>query len=152
MNQTKYKWMLFLVLILLISNMVLAFFLFFSSEKKEKKKDSPDEWAMKIYNEIGLDSAQITIFKKEKDDFFNTMRPVWNENKQAKDSLYKNLASNLSDSTVNDLLEKIKTTNHFSDSFTYSHFIKLRTLCTPEQQVRFDTIIPKIVNRSRNRR
>ena len=152
MNQTKYKWMVFLVLILLISNMVLAFFLFFSNDRKEKKKDSPDEWAMKIYNEIGLDSSQIIVFKKEKDDFFNTMRPVWNENKKAKDSLYKSLAANLSDSTINNLLEQIKTTNHFSDSFTYAHFTKLRAFCTPEQQVRFDTIIPKIVNRSRNRR
>lgn len=152
MSQTKYKWMVFLVLILLISNMVLAFFLFFANDKREKKKDTPDEWAMKIYNEIGLDTTQITLFKKEKDDFFSTMRPVWNENKKAKDSLYQNLASNLSDSTVNDLLEKIKTTNHFSDSFTYAHFTKLRALCTPDQQLRFDTIIPKIVSRSRNRR
>ncbi|MEY4728640.1 MAG: hypothetical protein RLZZ390_1164, partial [Bacteroidota bacterium] len=31
---------------------------------------------MKIYNEIGLDSTQIVVFKKEKDEFFNTMRPV----------------------------------------------------------------------------
>lgn len=152
MSQTKYKWMVFLVLILLISNMVLAFFLFFANDKREKKKENPDEWAMKIYNEIGLDTTQITLFKKEKDDFFSTMRPIWNENKKAKDSLYQHLASNLSDSTVNDLLEKIKTTNHFSDSFTYAHFTKLRALCTPEQQVRFDTIIPKIVSRSRNRR
>jgi hypothetical protein len=80
------------------------------------------------------------------------MRPVWNENKKAKDSLYQNLASNLSDSTVNDLLEKIKTTNHFSDSFTYAHFTKLRALCTPDQQVRFDTIIPKLINRPKGRR
>lgn len=152
MNQTKYKWLVFLVLILLISNMILAFFLFFSNKKIEKKKETPDEWAMKIYKEIGLDTNQIVIFKKEKDDFFNTMRPVWNENKKAKDSLYKNLSSNLSDSTIRNLLDVIKTTNHFSDSFTYAHFIKLRELCTPEQQVRFDTIIPKIVNRSRARK
>lgn len=152
MSQTKYKWMVFLVLILLISNMVLAFFLFFASDKREKKKDNPDEWAMRIYNEIGLDTNQITLFKKEKDDFFNTMRPVWNENKKAKDSLYQNLAPNLSDSIVNELLEKIKTTNHFSDSFTYAHFTKLRAFCTPDQQVRFDTIIPKLINRPRGRR
>ncbi|MFM1795165.1 MAG: hypothetical protein RL642_1550, partial [Bacteroidota bacterium] len=87
MNQTKYKWMVFLVIILLISNMVLAFFLFFTNNKKVKKKESPDEWAMKIYNEIGLDTAQIAIFSEEKDAFFETMRPVWNENKKAKETL-----------------------------------------------------------------
>ena len=84
MNQTKYKWMVFLVFILLLSNMVLAFFLFFANDKKSRKKENADDWAMKIYNEIGLDSAQIIVFKKEKDEYFNTMRPVWNENKMLK--------------------------------------------------------------------
>jgi len=58
--------------------MVLAFFLFFGNNKKQWKRDSPDEWAMKIYNEIGLDNTQIAIFKKEKDVFFTTMRPICN--------------------------------------------------------------------------
>lgn len=152
MNQTKYKWMLFLVLILLISNMVLAFFLFFGNNKKQWKRDSSDEWAMKIYNEIGLDTTQIAIFSKEKDAFFETMRPVWNENKKAKEALYKNLSVSLPDTTVTQLLEKIKSTNHYSDSFTFDHFVKLRALCTPEQQVRFDTIMPKLVLRQKGRR
>lgn len=152
MNQSKYKWMVFLVLILLISNMVLAFFLFFANDKKPRKKNSPDDWAMKIYNEIGLDSTQIAIFKKEKDIFFTTMRPVWNENKEAKEKLYNSLAINPSDSSINLLLDQIKRTNHFSDSFTFTHFQKLRALCTDEQKVRFDTIMPKLITRPRNRR
>lgn len=152
MNQTKYKWMVFLVLILLISNMVLAFFLFFANDKKQRKKDSPDEWAMKIYNEIGLDANQIEVFKQEKDSFFNTMRPIWNENKQAKERLFNNLAISPTDSSVSFLLEQIKSTNYYSDSLTFTHFQKLRALCTDEQKVRFDTIMPKLITRPRNRR
>jgi protein CpxP len=152
MSQTKYKWMVFLVFILLLSNMVLAFFLFFANDKKSRKKENGEDWAMKIYNEIGLDSMQIVIFKKEKDIFFETMRPVWNENRQAKENLYKKLASNSSDTSVLQLLSQIERTNHYSDSFTFTHFVKLRSMCTPEQQVRFDTIIPKLVLRQRNRR
>ena len=132
--------------------MVLAFFLFFSTDKKPRKKESADEWAIKIYNEIGLDSAQIVVFKKEKDDFFNTMRPVWNENRQAKENLYKKLTSNTADTTVLHFLSQIERTNHFSDSFTFAHFVKLRAMCTPEQQVRFDTIIPKLVLKQRGKR
>lgn len=152
MNQTKYKWMVFLVLILLISNMVLAFFLFFANDKKQRKKDSSDEWAMKIYNEIGLDSNQIEVFKQEKDSFFDTMRPIWNENKQAKERLFNNLAISPTDSSVSLLLEQIKRTNYYSDSLTFTHFQKLRALCTDEQKVRFDTIMPKLITRPRNRR
>lgn len=152
MNQTKYKWMVFLVFMLLMSNMVLAFFLFFANDKKPKKKENSDEWALKIYNEIGLDTAQIRIFSKEKDEFFEAMRPVWNQNKKAKETLYKNLSVNLPDTTITQLLEQIKETNHFSDSITFDHFVKLRSLCTPEQQIRFDTIMPKLVLRQRGRR
>jgi hypothetical protein len=152
MSQTKYKWMVFLVLILLISNMILAFFLFFASDKQEKKRDNSEEWAMKIYKEIGLDTIQIKAFKKEKDEYFSMMRPIWNENKKAKDSLYRNLSANISDSSITQYLEQINRTNHFSDSFTFAHFIKLRAMCTPNQQVRFDTIIPKLINRPRGRR
>lgn len=152
MSQSKYKWMLFLVFVLLISNMVLAFFLFFSHDKKDKKKESPDQWAMKIYKEIGLDTAQIEVFKKEKDDYFNTMRPNWDENKKAKDSLYNKLALDPSDTNVQHLLDQINRLDRFSDSFTFAHFSKLRELLTIEQQPRFDTIIPKLVNRPRGRR
>lgn len=152
MNQTKYKWMIFLVVILLISNMILAFFLFFTNEKNPRKKMSPEEWSMKIYNEIGLDSAQVAIFFDEKDAYFEIMRPVWNENKKAKELLYQNLTGGLPDSTISQLLDQIKRTNHFSDSFTYNHFVKLRALCTPEQQMRFDTIIPKLVLKQRGKK
>jgi predicted RND superfamily exporter protein len=152
MSKTKYKWMVFLVLVLLTSNMVLAFFLFFSNDKKEKNKDNQEERAMAIYKEIGLDSNQIVVFKKEKDDYFNSMRPIWNENRKTKDSLYKKLDLNSSDSNVQSLLDQISDLDHYSDSFTFDHFSKLRTRLKFEQQKRFDTVIPKLVNRPRGRR
>ena len=80
------------------------------------------------------------------------MRPIWNENKEAKEKLYNNLAISPTDSSVILLLEQIKRTNHFSDSFTFMHFQKLRALCTDEQKIRFDTIMPKLITRPRNRR
>ena len=152
MSKTKYKWMMFLVLVLLTSNMVLAFFLFFSNDKKEKNKDNQEERAMAIYKEIGLDSNQIVVFKKEKDDYFNSMRPIWNENRKTKDSLYKKLDLNSSDSNVQSLLDQISDLDHYSDSLTFDHFSKLRTRLKFEQQKRFDTVIPKLVNRPRGRR
>lgn len=44
MNQTTYKWMLFLVLILLISNVVMAFFLFGDEIKGGSKKGKEKTW------------------------------------------------------------------------------------------------------------
>ena len=150
MNQSKYKWMLFIMLILLISNVVMAFFLFGDALKSPSKKGKED-MAMKIYREIGLDSAQVKVFLSSRDDYFEQMRPVWGDIRKLKDSLYHHMEINSSDTVVNALLDKITERNRYADSFTYDHFSKLRTLCTPDQQVRFDTIIPKMINRSRRR-
>ncbi|MFM7221827.1 MAG: hypothetical protein ACKO03_00165 [Bacteroidota bacterium] len=151
MNQTTYKWMLFIVLILLISNVVMAFFLFGDEIKGGSKKGKGEDMAMKVYREIGLDSDQVKVFLSSKEEYFKQMRPVWGEIKKLKDSLYQQMEMNSSDSIVNGLLNSITERNRYADSFTYDHFSKLRVLCTPDQQARFDTIIPKLINRSRRR-
>jgi ribosomal protein S24E len=79
------------------------------------------------------------------------MRPLWNEIKELKDSMYKRLEADSNDLIVKSLSSEIANKTSIADMKTYQHFSELRKFCTPEQQVRYDTIIPKLVNR-RNRR
>ena len=148
MNQSKYKWILFLVAVLLISNVVLAIFLFSSKEKKtdsNKKRESPSTI---IYKELGLTAQQIDTFKSSKDIFFKDMRPTWDEIKNLKDSLYKHMDVDSKDSSIQLLTSAIAQKTKEADLKMYQHFVEMRKLCTPEQQVKFDTIIPKFLNRS----
>ncbi len=149
MNQKKYKWLFFLLSILLISNIVLAVFLFISNSAKDGSQNKND--GSGVYKEIGLTSVQIDTFKARKEAYFKEMRPLWNEIKELKDSMYKRMDADSSDFTIKMLSLEISQKTNVADMKTYHHFAMLRTLCTPEQQVRFDTIIPKLVNR-RNRR
>lgn len=150
MSQTKYKWMVFLVVILLVSNITLAFFLFFG-EKKEVKRKSREELAMEFYKDLGLNQVQIDSFKASKDEYFKEMRPIWGEVREMKDSLYRNMGKLNENHSAEQLLIAINQKNLVADQKTFQHFTHLRGKLQSSQYVKFDTLIAKMINRPWNR-
>ena len=143
--------MLFLVIILVASNILLGYLLMQSGNRAvEKKRKGNDVSAW--YAEVGLEQAQIDTFKILKEEYFKDMKPLWGDIRQLKDSLYDQLDKGVEDSTAQHILSLISQKNLEVDSRTYLHFTKLRKFCTPSQQARFDTIIPKLINRPGRRR
>jgi hypothetical protein len=143
--------MLFLVIILVASNILLGYLLMQSCNhpiEKKRKGNDVSAW----YAEVGLEQEQIDTFKVLKEEYFKDMKPLWSDIRQLKDSLYLQLDKSLEDSTAQNILMMISKKNLEADSRTYMHFTKLRKFCTPAQQVRFDTIIPKLINRTGRRR
>lgn len=143
--------MLFLVIILVASNILLGYLLMQSGNhpiEKKRKANDVSAW----YAEVGLEQEQIDTFKVLKEEYFKDMKPLWSDIRQLKDSLYLQLDKSLEDSTAQNILMMISKKNLEADSRTYMHFTKLRKFCTPAQQVRFDTIIPKLINRTGRRR
>lgn len=143
--------MLFLVIILVASNILLGYLLMQSGNQPvEKKRKGNDVSAW--YAEVGLEQDQIDTFKILKEEYFKDMKPLWSEIRQLKDSLYKQLDKDVEDSSSQKILLMISQKNLEVDSRTYLHFTKLRKFCTPSQQARFDTIIPKLFNNPKKRR
>jgi hypothetical protein len=143
--------MLFLVIILVASNILLGYLLMQSGNqpvKNKKKANDVSAW----YAEVGLEQAQIDTFKILKEEYFKDMKPLWGDIRQLKDSLYQQLDKGVEDSTAQHILSLISQKNLEVDTRTYLHFTKLRKFCTPTQQARFDTIIPKLINRPGRRR
>jgi hypothetical protein len=143
--------MLFLVIILVASNILLGYLLMQSGNqpvKNKKKANDVSAW----YAEVGLEQAQIDTFKILKEEYFKDMKPLWSDIRQLKDSLYQQLDKGVEDSTAQHILSLISQKNLEVDTRTYLHFTKLRKFCTPTQQARFDTIIPKLINRPGRRR
>lgn len=139
--------MLFIVLVLLTSNIILAFMLTGYNTDKKASRKKMDEKVSAWYAEVGLEQKQIDTFKLLKEEYFRVMKPLWNEIRDLKDSLYTHLEKNPEDSLINHYLVQISNKNMVADKNTFTHFSRLRTMCTPEQQIKFDTIIPKMVNR-----
>jgi hypothetical protein len=143
--------MLFLVIILVASNILLGYLLMQSGNQPiEKKRKANDVSAW--YAEVGLEQEQIDTFKILKEEYFKDMKPLWSDIRQLKDSLYRQLDKSTEDSTAQHILSMISQKNLEAESRTYLHFTKLRRFCTPAQQARFDTIIPKLVNRTGRKR
>jgi hypothetical protein len=143
--------MLFLVFILVASNILLGYLLMQSGNRAvERKRKGNDVSAW--YAEVGLEQAQIDTFKILKEEYFKDMKPLWGDIRQLKDSLYQQLDKGVEDSTAQHILSLISQKNLEVDTRTYLHFTKLRKFCTPTQQARFDTIIPKLINRPGRRR
>lgn len=143
--------MLFLVIILVASNILLGYLLMQSGNQPvEKKKKANDVSAW--YAEVGLEQNQIDTFKILKEEYFKDMKPLWSDIRQLKDSLYHHLDKSPEDSIAQNILLLISKKNLEVESRTYLHFTKLRKFCTPAQQARFDTIIPRIINRGGRKR
>jgi hypothetical protein len=139
------------VIILVASNILLGYLLIRSGNhavEKKRKGNDVSAW----YTEVGLEQAQIDTFKILKEEYFKDMKPLWGDIRQLKDSLYQQLDKGVEDSTAQNILLLISQKNLEVDSRTYIHFTKLRKFCTPTQQARFDTIIPKLINRPGRRR
>lgn len=143
--------MLFLVIILVASNVLLGYLLMQTgnqSGQKKRKGNDVSAW----YTEVGLEQDQIDTFKILKEEYFKDMKPLWGDLRHLKDSLYQRLDKGVEDSTSQNILLMISQKNLEADKRTYLHFTKLRKFCTPAQQSRFDTIIPKLINRTGRRR
>lgn len=152
MNKTKYRWLIFLIAVLLISNITLALIFFFGKEEGREKRKKQDDFAMTVYKDIGLSDGQIDTFKVLKDEFFKEMKPIWGEIRLLKDSLYRNMGSQLQNSASAQMLDSIAAKTASADKKMYNHFVYLRSLCNEEQRVRFDTIVPKLINRNWKRK
>jgi len=143
--------MLLLVIILVASNILLGYLLMQSGNQSVAKKRKGNEVSA-WYAEVGLEQDQIDTFKILKEEYFRDMKPLWSDVRQLKDSLYRQLDKSIEDSSAQNILLLISKKNLEADSRTYRHFTKLRRFCTPAQQARFDTIIPKLVNRTGRKR
>jgi protein CpxP len=146
---TRSKWFIVSFAVLLAANVILLSLLFRKSDKPVEKKPTAFN---QMVRELGLDSTQQLIFKQRKDSFMKSMKPLWDDIRKSKYELYRQLQDvNTSDSVIRRLVDSIGIKTVLSEEKQYRHFKELRTVCTAEQQSRFDTLVPQLISRYRNR-
>jgi Spy/CpxP family protein refolding chaperone len=151
---TKNKWFLFLLGFLFLANiaLLLSFFVFGERSGSFKDTRSSQQGSGYLSKELQLSKAQDSAFSKMKEEHFKTMKPLWTEIKQTKDSLFRQMNNpNLDDSAISAFTDRIAAKNKIADELMFRHFRELRKLCTPEQQQKFDTLIPQMFNRGGSR-
>lgn len=143
------RWLLVLVAILGLANLGLVAFHFLQGRSSVDRRSS-SEW---FYRELGLSQEQEALFRSRKDSFMKEMRPHWSASRRAKDSLYARMGdSTLNDSALAAVTAHIAELSRQSDERMFLHFRELRKLCSPAQQLAFDTLVPKLMSRNRGGR
>lgn len=143
---SRNKWLLFLLGILLLANILLLLYIFvFGKGGQDVRSGNTSSYVTKKLN---LSVEQEARFKEMKEAYLKTMRPLWDDIRRSKDSLYTHLGDPmLADSTIIGLTNLIAENNRKSDEQQFRHFRELRKLCTPAQQATFDTLIPRMLSR-----
>lgn len=146
----KNRPLILLIIILLLTNIaVVAYFLWpskqigqVSSEKNRYKLLEP------LKNEVGFSDSQLDGYKKIKDSRFQGIKSKVEDLRKAKTNFYLLLSmKDTNDSLLNIYSDSIGYRQKLLDMETYHHFKALRSLCTPGQEAKYDTMVQHIVRR-----
>lgn len=141
---SKNKLLTWLVALLLVANAAtIAMFWLNRKPKPPQPKGQPNEFLVK---ELKLDSTQqqqLDVLVKEHRRAVEELR---GKVKAAKDSLFAFVKeANVSDSAKQAVAAVASRYTEQIDVLTLNHFQKVRALCRPDQQQRFDEIIQDVI-------
>lgn len=141
---TKNKLLVWLVALLLVANAsTIAFFWINRGHRPPQPKGAPQEFLSK---ELGLDTkqqAELEVLVKEHRSAAEQIRPKIREAKEALFELIKQPGT--TDSAKQAAARAVSIQAEALDLLTFNHFQKIRNLCTPEQQKKFDAIIQDVI-------
>jgi len=150
-NLAQNKWILGLLALLLVANISLLLGFFVFGEGPEARKGAKEDNFKAFSEKMHLTPAQDTLLRKMKQDHNERMKPLWEEIRKTKDTLYRQLGeASGADSAANLISLRLSALNHEADMRTFRHFQEVRNECTPVQQAIFDTLIPKWMSRPWN--
>jgi protein CpxP len=143
MSNPRNRNLLIIIGVLLLTNIgVLVYFL----GQKEPEKSPHDEKRAGIsemlQKEVGFTDEQTAQYKQLKEKQKETIRPMYDDMRKTKDSLFKLLSyPETNDSLLTKIADAIAQKQKALDLQTFNHFKRVRTLCTPEQQPKYDSMI-----------
>lgn len=149
MNSTsRNKNLLFIIAALLLTNIaVLVYFLWIKQPEDPKRAGSDRKNGMvdMLQKEVGFSDAQVSQYKQLKDEQWSTIKPMFDQMRKAKDSLFRLLSDPLvNDSMINKATDAIAQKQKLLDLQTFNHFKKVRALCTADQLPKYDSMIQRM--------
>ena len=140
---TKNKLLTVLVVLLLIANAAtLALFWMDKMKHPPQPKGTPQEFLVKELKLDAKQQEQLDVLRKEHREAADQLREKIKDAKKSFFDLLKQ--TNVTDSAKQAAAKAISSNTEALDLLTLNHFQKLRALCTPEQQNKFDKIIHEV--------
>ena len=146
------RWLTIISIILLVANAVTLTLLWSGRPKHPPHEEAgvtppPGGQAFEfITRELKLTQAQQDSYKILREEHQAAQRVLQDSIRLSKDNFFELLQSpGVSDSVLETASKKALVYQQQLDLLTFRHFQKVRALCTPEQQKRFDEIIKQVL-------
>jgi protein CpxP len=146
-NSTN-KNLIFIIVVLLLTNIaVLAYFLWYKkpAEGKPWGGDRKNGMTEMLQKEVGFDDQQVAQYKQLKDEQSVSIKPMFDEMRKAKDSLFILMSNPMAnDSIIAKAAKTIGERQSALDLQTFNHFKKVRALCKVGQEVKYDSAVMRM--------
>ena len=154
MNSPRIKVLLFLIGILLVTNLVLLLFFVLNKDgepgrgKRPPHTDRSQMMRNFLKDSVGFNEQQLTQFDQIREKNREDMKPLFEEMRQSKLAFYNLLKQPGTPDSVSQAAANLMAEKQMAvDMAFYKNFESIRSLCTPEQQAKYDTLVQQIVRR-----
>ncbi|MFZ4771023.1 MAG: Spy/CpxP family protein refolding chaperone [Ferruginibacter sp.] len=142
---SKNKLLTWLVVLLLVANAAtITMFWLDKNRQNVRPKGTPAEFLIKSLNLDSNQQAQLNVLRKAHRSSVQPLRNLVKESKEVFFDLLKE--ATVSDSIKQVAAKKISALTEEIDLVTFNHFLKVRAICRPDQQLKFDEIIDDVIN------
>jgi hypothetical protein len=144
---TQNRFLVLLVAILLIANLGLMLYFFAFRHKDEGARVQPRVSDF-VQKQLGFNADQSARFQQLWDQHKQDIKPVLDDMKKLKDSLYNLLKSpQINDSAAMALSDRIGEKQKEWELLIFHHFQKVRAICDSSQLPKFDSLVHQMINR-----
>lgn len=147
-TQPKSKILIILIAILLITNISLL--VIFLNQKPEKRFDRKSMMGAYLKNEIGFSPEQMVDFDSIRAQHRRQVKSLFDGVRGTKIATFKALGNNaFSDSAIQNAAAESAKQQEDLERTMLKHLKDIRNICTPSQQLVFDTGFYKIMQKGR---
>lgn len=148
-NVLKNKVLVSIIGILLLANIVML--VFFISGMKKPDREIHGEQKPPAHNiesflqtKIGFTDQQIEQFKKLKEAHHDKLFPLFEDVRKTKDGFFLMVKDSHPSSYIDSVAMVIGERQRTLDRNVFETIREVRNICTPQQKMAFDTLLPKI--------
>lgn len=148
---SRNKVLLTIIAILFVTNVAMLIF-FLNQKPATAEAEKRIGFTDRLKHEVGFSAQQMSVFEPKKKVFRKRMNERFDEIKKTKQEFYYLMYDpSVSDSVLQSRAEIIGNQQKELDLQVIKHFKDIRTLCSPEQLPKYDSILPSIIHRMTER-
>ncbi len=147
----KNKLFISIIAILLLANIaMLIFFVLLREPGKQWHRNDKGVSPVSemLQKKLGFTEQQMKEYEQLKQQHREKMKPLFEDLRTAKEQLYKYLSDTTTNETIlNTATDLIGQKQSVIDLRFFNHFKDIRALCTAEQRVGFDSLLPPLLHK-----